>query len=456
MSQIPEESVADAAPSLARPALLQHALLRSKKSLFGLFAVSIAGVASVPFVTGARHSPNTASSTPSENELVPTPMRAALREAFPDTPDLAHEPFLGISAVPFSEDYASMHAAAPVAKKAPARRTYSASRAAALVPDIDSYVAKGASRPSADGIVVIGSDPMPPARPRPGSPALAGQRTASPASQAAPLAVAGGSAGNTMARIPAPAQTVREAAAERVATLKPPGDQASIAAPILPGPASPAPAMSQEKDTLADVAKSGSMASSLDGYITLFALQQAAQEMAAQPVAALAGAAPSVNHAQVVDSDVPVVVAANGMSGEPLQIRLGTAASRIAVAGTPIDLQAAVAALADGGIPSSDAGNSEELVVVVSHGMDSVAGDQAIQRVSAEQRQELDDVRIASTGSQPDQVERAMGIDGADESDLDYSASVDHDEDDASFSLAKVPQLPMWSVMDAGSGFMVP
>ena len=452
MSQTPEESVANATRSLAQPAMLQHVLLRSKKSLFGLFAVSIAGVASVPFIAGPRHSPTTASSAPSENEPVPTPMRAALREVFPDTPDLAHEPFLGISAVPFAEDYATAHPAEPVAKKAKTRPTYSASKAAALVPDFDSYLAKGASRPPSEGIVVIGTDPMPPARPRAISSVAAGQPTASPVPQVARLAVAGSSASQTKAQ----AQTVHEAAAQRFATLAPPGAQASNAGSTLPRQGSPAPVMSQKKDTLAGDGKAGSIASNLDRYITLFAEQMTAQEVTAQPVAALAHATRAINPEQAVDSGTPIAVAANGMSDEPLQIRLGMATSRIAGPGTPVDLEAAVAALADGGISSSDASNSDEFIVVVSHGMDPVFSDEAHQLVTTEKMHALDDVRIASTASQPDQVERSMGIDGADEAGLGYTASVDQDEDDASFSLAKVPQLPMWSVMDVGSGVMVP
>ncbi|MDO9216120.1 MAG: hypothetical protein Q7U14_02540, partial [Lacisediminimonas sp.] len=394
----------------------------------------------------------------------PTPMRAALREVFHEAPVLASEQFLGISAVPSAEDFAATQADPPVAKRSQASPSYLAPKTAALVPDAQSYVAKGASRSQAAGIVVVGSDPMPPAPPRAAAAPKAVANVPPPASSVvAALAAARPMAPGRLPDAAPPAVAARsgelapgsrEPIAERMAKAGHEPDPA--ATPMAPKIPAAAPARTARIDAPAKGQAADTVASNLDAYVAMLAQQM--EMPVPPPTPVLVAASPAAQLAPpVAASEKAIVVSANSMPEQALQIRLGTAPARAAASGATFDLEAAVAALADGGMPSLKGGHGDEVVIVVAHGMDPAPLSESARLDAAGKPPALeDDVRVASTQSTPDLDDISLVADGSDGAGVDYVVSMDQDSDDASFALAKVPQLPLWTVMDAGSNLFVP
>jgi hypothetical protein len=193
------------------------------------------------------------------------------------------------------------------------------------------------------------------------------------------------------------------------------------------------------------------VASHLDSYVAMLAQQTEMPVPAPMPTVVAANPAAQLA-IPAAASEKAIIVSANSMPEQALQIRLGMAAAKPAASGATFDIEAAVAALADGGNSSIKGGNGDDVVIVVAHGMEPAPVNVAVRLDVAGEPPSLDDhVRVVSTQSTPDQDDITLVADAADGAGVDHVVSMDQDSDDASFALAKVPQLPLWSVMDAGS-----
>ncbi|WP_151447019.1 hypothetical protein [Lacisediminimonas profundi] len=423
MSQNPDASAPVAtAHTLARPAMLQHLMLQSKKSLFGLFAVSIAGAASAPFISGPK--PAAAVVPRAGSEPVPTQMRTALRDAFPEEPPLASDQFLGISAVPsFLELAEAPPMPAPIAKRSGARPSYAAQRAAALVPDAQSYVAKAAASSKAAGIVVLGSDPLPETA------ALGTKRMESLAGESSrPQSAAAQFLALQVMQQPLPDDFLGLARA----------DSAAYGNRSAPGAREVAPIASKAR------AESG-----ISTMETPKRQQAAAPDMTAEPVAAMEQlAAPSG-----LEQERVVIVSANPNPGasdaQALSIRLGTGVD-MAAPGT------SAPAPADAGYSGPVTTDVDEIVVVVAHGMASPSVSRAFDLVAVDDGSSQDDLRIVSTASLPGFADSFHAVEGTGDAGLDYAGF--HGADDASsdFSISKTAELPVWAAMDPETNRLVP
>ena len=419
--------------SLARPARMQHVL---GKSLFGLFAVSIAGASGVHLMSGSRPVP--ATTTASESEPMPLPMHSALREVFPEPQLQPVEQFLGISAVPSVEELAEPPVAVTIARKV-RHSSYAAKKSSALIPDSGSYVARSPVRLTATEIVIDGTKPPP----EPTSMGSAkGPRVVVPSSSPTPfrrqavpdepMALAAISrAGEPVGSIPAAAQAL---ATDPAPTIVP------VAAKI-------------EKEAAAAV-----------GSIEPRMSEVVAQETIAQPQAVQVvqtAALPTIDRPLPPDASVALidslvdqpragvsqaVAHGGGEHTHPvLRIRLQASAADDQLASSP---QPRVPGLANG--------DSDEVVIVVAHGIAPTFDPQPIDPLPmlaiSDQREDVSVVSTESFGGYTDFA--LMDLEG--EAASTYAGMVDEEGADSSFALAKVPQLPLWAVMDLENNRLVP
>lgn len=422
MSQIPDASAPVATPhSLARPAMLQHMMLRSKKSLFGLFAVSIAGAVSAPFISGPK--PATAVVPRAGSEPTPTQIRTALRDAFPEAPPLASDQFLGISAVPsFVELAEAPPMPAPISKRSSARPSYAAPRAAALVPDAQSYVAKAAAPSKAAGIVVLGSDPLPETAALGTKPmeSLAGESSRPQSTAAQNLAL-------QVMQQPLPDDFLGLARADNAAD----GNRSVPAALDVAAIASKAPVESGV------------------GTMETPTQQQAVAPDSAEPLAAMEQLAAPFGLGQERVVIVSADLNPGASDAQPLSIRLGAGVDMAAPG-------ASTAAPAGAGFSGPSTTDVDEIVVVVAHGMASPSVSGGFNVAALDDSSSQDDLRIVSTQSLSGFADLVQAGEGAMDAGLDYAGFDSPDEAGSDFTVSKVPELPAWAAMDPETNRLVP